>query len=332
MRSYLTFSSLLAVAWVGLASRPAHAQSACSADSDCVKGWTCQVSGGTGCAAPACPPGEKCEPQPIDCVSEVYTSCQPAACQADSDCAEGMVCYTHTESNCAPTACAAGQECPVPVCEARTVSACVPRYVLPCTTASDCGPGFQCELGEEQCTCSSSGSAGRSGDGDQGGAPAPAESTCTCEPSTEMRCRAATVNCAVDSDCATGWTCAVVGSTSDCRSAPEQDPGSGARGGATPTPECRPSANIKQCVPPYYTLIPSVLGIDRDSSQSPTAGTGDVASGNGAIAPTAESGKGDGASTSSAGCAVAPGSRSGSALALLGVLGLFGALRRRRVR
>ena len=68
MRTRLTLTSLLALALFGLASRPAQAQSSCSFDTDCVKGWTCQVSGGTACAAPACRPGEKCDELPIDCV------------------------------------------------------------------------------------------------------------------------------------------------------------------------------------------------------------------------------------------------------------------------
>src|SRR6188768_2600375 len=98
MRAYLMLSSLLALSSLGLLARPAYAQSSCSADSDCVKGWTCQVSGGAGCTAPACAPGEKCEPQASDCASVEFKSCQPAPCQSDSDCAEDMVCYTHTET------------------------------------------------------------------------------------------------------------------------------------------------------------------------------------------------------------------------------------------
>ena len=330
MRAHLTFSSLLALALFGFASRPAQAQSSCTADTDCVKGWTCQVSGGTACGAPACAPGEKCDEQPIDCVAQEFKSCQPGPCSADSDCADGTVCYTHTETNCAPTACASGQECAAPSCEPKTESRCVPRYVLPCTTASDCGSGFTCEPAGEQCACS--GSAGGSADSADGGKPLPpSEPSCICEPSKELRCHAAIVNCAADSDCTAGWSCVEVGATSDCATAaPEPNPGSGAKGGTdTPPPDCRPSAAIKQCMPPYYELAQGVKGVERDAAGIPTLGADDSNPGGANIPPSAESDTGN--STSSAGCSVGHGSGTGPAgLALLGVLGVFGALRRRR--
>jgi len=335
MRVHSTLSSLLAFALFGLASLPAYAQSTCSADSECVKGWTCQVSGGTACAAPACAPGEKCEQQPIDCVNEEYRSCQPGPCRVDSDCADGMVCYTHTESDCAPSACAPGQECPTPACESKTESACVPRYVLPCSTASDCGDGFQCESAGEQCSCS--GSAGSSDSASDGGAPTPApqEPDCVCEPSKELRCHAATVNCTADSDCPADWSCAAIAVSGGCANAPASNAssGAGAQGGGAAAPDCRPAADVKQCVPPYYSLIQGAHGVDRDAAGSPTLGYGGrpgSADSGSAIPPKAESGSDD--ASSSAGCSVAYGSRAGSALAVFGALGLFGALRRRRAR
>jgi len=331
MRAYVILSSLLALASLSFSSRPAHAQSTCRVDSDCVKGWTCQVSGGSACASPACPPGEKCEPQPSDCAPVEYKSCEPGPCRADSDCADGMVCYTHTETDCAPSACAAGQECPQPACEPKTESACVPRYVLPCATASDCGPGFQCASSGEQCACS--GSAGGGSDASDGGTPVPLppETSCTCEPSKELRCQAPTVNCTSDSECSTGWSCAVVASSSSCASAPEPNPapGSGAAGGASPAPDCLPSADVKACVPPYYALIQGARGVSHDSAGSPTLGISEGTS-NGAVAAAPTDARAP--TTSSAGCSVTPGSRSGSALALLGAFGLLSALRRRRAR
>ena len=331
MRAHFTLPSVLALALFSLAARPAHAQSTCSTDTDCVKGWTCQVSGGSSCASPACPPGEKCEEQASDCANVEFKSCQPGACHADSDCAEGMVCYTHTESNCAPSACASGQVCPAPSCEPKTESACVPRYVLPCTTASDCGAGFQCESAGEQCACS--GSAGTPDGAGDGGTPVPApEPSCICEPSKELRCHAASVSCDEDSDCTAGWSCAVFGSSTDCASTPASEPnsGSGAQDGGAAAPDCRPSVDVKQCVPPYYALVRDAKGIAQDSAGNPTSGVGEGSFDNAALPPSAESGS-DGA-TSSGGCSLAHGSRTNSALAVLGVLGLFGALRRRRAR
>jgi MYXO-CTERM domain-containing protein len=332
MRAYLTFPSLLALVLFGLAPRLVHAQSSCSVDSECVKGWTCQVSGGSSCASPACPPDEKCEPQPSDCVNVEYKSCQPGPCGLDSDCADGMVCYTHIESDCAPVTCGPGQECGTPSCGSKTESACVPRYVLPCTTASDCGSGFRCESAGEQCSCS--GSAGGREDASDGGTPPPEPPDCTCEPSKELRCRATAVVCDDESDCSAGWSCVAVSSSSDCASQPTPSPNSGAGGGTpsagAPPPDCRPSASVKQCVPPYYELVQGSKGIDRDYAGSPTSGTGDATSGNGTAQPSAESATDD--VTSSAGCSVAHGSHARSAVALLGVLGVFGVLRRRRAR
>jgi len=332
MRAHLTLASLLALTLFGLAPRPAHAQSTCSADSDCVKGWTCQVSGGSGCASPGCAPGETCEPLPSDCAPAEYKSCRPAPCGADSDCASGMVCYTHTESDCPPSACASGQECPAPTCEPRTESACVPRYLLPCTTASDCGTGFECVSGDELCACDD-GSA-PAADGAGGGVPpTPTPPSCTCA-TQASRCVAPAVNCNADGDCLAGWTCAVVASTSDCASTPESNAGSGAQGGATPTPEppdCRPSADVKQCVPPYYGLTEGggvALGSSDDASSGPTPSNGEATAGN--VPPRGDSAQDE--STAGGGCSVGHGSRSGSTLALLGALGLFGALRRRRAR
>jgi len=334
MRAYLSFQSLLVLALFGFAALPAHAQSTCGADSDCVKGWTCQVTGGSTCASAACAPGEKCESQPSDCVNEVYKSCRPGPCQVDSDCAAGMVCYTQTETDCAPSACSSGQECPKPACETRTESACVPRYVLPCTTASDCGAGFQCESAGEQCACS--GSAGGS-DSDGGTPPPSPPDSCTCVDSKVLRCKAPTVTCAADSDCTAGWTCAVVGSSGGCgkSSTPEPGAGAGAQGGATPAPDCTALVEVKQCVPPYYALVDGFKGVPReasDSSGTPTlgGGTGD-AHDQGIIPPTAESGNDSDAATSTAGgCSLARGAGSGSTLFLFGALGLFSALRRRR--
>jgi len=220
----------------------------------------------------------------------------------------------------------------------------VPRYVLPCATASDCGSGFQCESTGQECSCSgSNGSAGGSDPADGGTpapVPAPAEPDCVCEPSKELRCQAASVSCEKNGDCPADWSCAVVASRGDCTSpaTPTPNPGDpardgGAAGDGTPPPDCAPSVEVKQCVPPYYALIQGAYGGAReDDASGPTLGGGDLASGPGnpALPPSAESGDGD--ATSSAGCSVAPGSRTSSTLAVLGVLGLFGALRRRRAR
>ncbi|HET7541182.1 MAG TPA: hypothetical protein VFK05_14995 [Polyangiaceae bacterium] len=354
MRAYLMLSSLLALSSLGLSSRPAHAESSCNADSDCVKGWTCQVSGGTGCASPACAPGEKCDPGPSDCVTEVFKSCQPGACQADSDCASGMVCYSHTETNCPPIACAPGQTCPQPACPSQVVSACVPRYLLPCTTANDCGAGFQCESAGQSCACSGSGTADPGGNASGGSAQTqPLPPDCICEESKEMRCHAESVTCAADSDCSAGWTCAVVAVSGGCASAPAPAPtpnGSGSSGSAgsssagtpMPQPDCAAPSEIKQCVPPYYGLIQGARSVDLDlpsspgespapSTGGPAPGAADNGTSNGTgVPPVAAEDGSQGDTTASAGCSVAHAPRTSPLLAVFGALGVLSVLRRRR--
>ncbi|MEI9947414.1 MAG: hypothetical protein WDO74_00100 [Pseudomonadota bacterium] len=205
------------------------------------------------------------------------------------------------------------------------------RYVLPCSNESDCGSGFRCESAGEQCTCS--GSAGAPDDARDGGAPSPPpEENCTCEPSKELRCRAVAVTCVEDRDCLANWSCAAVAATADCGSAPAPapSPGEPAQDGGTRAPDCRPSTQIKQCVPPYYALIQGAQGVARDSAASPTLGIGEASSDTSGAPPKA--GSSTDARSSSAGCSVGHGSRTGSAVAWLAALGLFGAFRRRRPR
>jgi MYXO-CTERM domain-containing protein len=145
-----------------------------------------------------------------------------------------------------------------------------------------------------------------------------------------LRCHAAAVSCVADSDCTGDWTCAEIGATGGCAKSPAPEPNSngGAQGGEIPPPDCQPSAIIKQCMPPYYELARGVNGVDRDYAGTPTSGT-DASSGSADVPPTAESGTDE--STANAGCSVGHGSGTASTgLALLGALGLFGALRRRR--
>jgi len=77
-----------------------------------------------------------------------------------------MECYSESHSECAePPPCAKGADCAAPAdagCTTVTVSACVPHYVPPCASDSECGPGFTC-VEQEECACSgSTGSGGGS--------------------------------------------------------------------------------------------------------------------------------------------------------------------------
>ena len=340
MRTRPTLAALLALGSFAVCAfgvRPAAAESdpSCSQDSDCVKGWSCQVVGATGCAS-ACAPGEKCDAPPECGTEQEIKACRPGPCTADRDCADGMVCSTSTSSaDCPVSTCAPGANCPPsPACEPKTTSACVPRYTLPCTTASDCGAGFSCIPLEEDCACSgSSEGSGGGSDGKDGGAPTPPpppEPDCTCTPSTTSRCFALPVTCTATADCANGWTCAVVGATADCASTPPSPAPEPGQDGGTPTPRdeqpCKPSTTVMQCVPPFYNEAGVAYDIGLDGSAE--NGSGSPTSGNGAEPPRAAGN--DSASTSSAGCSFALGSASSSAGALLFAVGLLGMARRRR--
>jgi len=139
------------------------------------------------------------------------------------------------------------------------------------------------------------------------------------------------VKCTTDGDCIAGWSCATFTSDATCvGTAPAQG---GAQGGAAPAPDCPAPTEIKECVPPYYSLIGDSRGVSHDLGGS-TSGFGQEASG-GVIPPTADNGSdkgtGDGDSTSSAGCTVTHGgSKTSSTLALFGLLGVLSVLRRRR--
>jgi len=333
--------------WLALTPRAAAAQNSCSSDTECVKGWTCQVTGGSGCGS-ACPSGQECAPAP-DCAPQQIKSCLPGPCQTDRDCADGMVCSTLTEAHCAPTACPPNDASCVPApCTPTTTRACIPRYLLPCATAADCGgAGFDCVANVQECACpgvaapAGSGSAGSGTPGappsDAGPAPADvdASSGCTCAPATGQHCTVRPVDCSSAADCIAGWTCEAIGSTSDCASQPAPPPGAtpADAGALPPADPCVASATVKQCLPPYASLVggsgAAVGGGLAADGSNPTVGT---PSGAGTPVPAANPEKsGSGGATSTAGCSVAWGANSGGAAGLLLTLGLVGGLRRRRV-
>lgn len=180
-RSWVRVSvSLLAALGPLVASVAAHAETC--GDQVCPQNWECKSEMVT--SDIACAPNTNCtppEPQP-------YFYCSPLPCASDADCASDMVCYSETRTNCAelPT-CPKDADCVAPAdggCTEETMSACVPRYVPPCDTDSDCGVGFTCEA-QEECTCGGSAgtgsagpgtpsSSGSAGSGSSGAAPAPA--------------------------------------------------------------------------------------------------------------------------------------------------------------
>jgi len=81
-------------AWAG----PAAADQ-CSEDSDCPKGFTCEVGPAVACPEVACvdgADGEKCDEAP-DCTTEEVHYCASIDCSADSDCASNHCAFVTDE-------------------------------------------------------------------------------------------------------------------------------------------------------------------------------------------------------------------------------------------
>ncbi|HEX2676045.1 MAG TPA: hypothetical protein VHM19_05380 [Polyangiales bacterium] len=172
--------SSLAVLLGALAlSASAQAQE-CKTDTDCDKGFACEVTGASGgCAtiepapAPNCKPGETCPdagavpPDQGTCDSQPmeYRSCVPAKCTQDSDCGADMVCFTQTSGGCAGSAgSSSGSSGAAPDpgfappqdstgCTTTTEQRCLPKYLAPCKASADCGEGFDC-VPQQNCACS----------------------------------------------------------------------------------------------------------------------------------------------------------------------------------
>jgi MYXO-CTERM domain-containing protein len=349
-------AALLAAGTVTFVS--SHARAACTSDAECGKGFACQVVGDSTCAGPPpCAPNIQCPPPP-DCNPVQIKDCVPAPCNVDTDCGDGMVCYTSESKECtvsvAPS-CPAGATCVVPpptdpVCTVTTQSLCVPRYLLPCTTASDCGAGFNCVPTPDSCACGSSGGTAptpapsSSGTDPSAPAPAPTPATtapapspspdCTCTPSTTNRCEPQVTDCTANAQCPTGWTCQVVGTSGGgACGAPLLPDGGVGQVVCEPAP---PVTTTMQCVPPYYNIVGQYYNDSsggllppQTSSSSGAAGSSNETAGTPTGAPKSSSGSASSGDNGS--CQIGNG-RSSAGTALMALFGLIGLARRRRPR
>jgi len=279
-------SQILLAAGVALFSFQAHAQaqSTCATSTDCGKGFSCEIVGGTACAGVACPDNGMPCPAAPQCEPQTILGCVPrTSCTANTDCAEGMICHSEMTSACTgPTiACAPGQNCilPTPSCTDTVVSRCMPKYALGCQIAADCGEGFDC-VPEQMCTCSGGSgttpSIGAGGSASSGttpppsgadaaplppmgtsiGAPVPPpdriptpDTSCTCTSGPTSVCQPKDLSCATSANCPSTWSCTLVGGYSTCESSAAPEPG-------TPFPvapsTCTTVPGELKCVPPYY--------------------------------------------------------------------------------
>ena len=313
--------SVSASAMAQMDTAPPDIQGECSADADCPTGFTCEAEEIGVCSA--CADGEMCEPS---CTTEVYSYCSPpppTPCAADSDCGEGDVCVSYTYETCgdiaigAPT-CAADEPCPEPImpepmeCESITEAYCVPKYFAPCQVDADCGGGFTCEQ-SEICGCS-------------GGAPddpslpdmGSTEPDCSCAPSGDSYCRLIEVECATDADCASGLTCQDgYGETSVV------DPDDGS--GTDPMPSPDPAPAVSYCAPVGYGYWGGPAGNDVIANEAGVTSDAELASAD-RISWGENGPSGSGSKGSTSACSTTGGDAS---LTLLGLIGLFGFLRRR---
>jgi MYXO-CTERM domain-containing protein len=326
------FFALLFAAAALLTPSAARAANTCTQSSGCPKGFSCQVSEVTPpCPAIACAPGETCV-QPA-CDQETISQCVPLPCTSDSDCASGMVCFAQTSQDCPELAvppcppdakCATPDPAPVQPCTTTTTRSCVPKYLLPCAAASDCGDGFTCDP-DEVGTCSGSGPA----PSEDGGPVAPPEPpVCTTMTLSTSHCTAKMVDCTSSSDCPSGWSCeaqALNAATVECAGPTALDGGSSTVSNCDPGPT-QPAQML--CTPPYAGLATGGSFGDQSTGLNGNATAAPEVAGD----PPARSSTSSAGSANDGGCSVGSG-RSRGAGSFLGLLGLVGlALRRRRPR
>ncbi len=205
----------------------------CVSDSDCAQGLTCQANAVA--PTPACPPEADCFP--TDVPTSPSMSCQPAPCQADTTCGQGMVCHSQTSSVCSGgttvavkcdpnTVCDPATPTVPPVCTDTTTSQCVYKWSLPCNADADCGDGFVCQPSTMgMCSGSGSGavsggsassSSGTGGETGSGELPSPpptpaadggTTTVCTTVTSYPGSCWSKVTTCNADSDCPSTWKC-----------------------------------------------------------------------------------------------------------------------------
>jgi hypothetical protein len=336
-----TFAASAVFLFSSLSSAIVAPEPGCGDGAACGVGFECSVVGASGScgSTPPCAPGAEC-PEPEPCVTTELYGCTPAHCSVNAECASGMVCHAWVQG-CAQTDCACAPDVPdcgcgaSTACEAKTVSMCTPRYLLPCQVAADCGEGFTCEA--QMTDCASSGSSGASDPlpGGSGAAPAPAGGSagvpseplpvagCDPQPTGQLHCVAKPINCTSAAQCPAGWSCEQEVNVTSPACAP------GENCEARPAPE--PVSAV--CRPPYYGSISS------DDLETPTTSNGQgtgtkdggTVSGTPGGTPNPEATNDDSPSSNeSAACQMGHAPASSGVVSLLTLLGALFGLQRRR--
>ncbi|HEX4338488.1 MAG TPA: hypothetical protein VH062_21430 [Polyangiaceae bacterium] len=304
----------------------------CEAHSDCATDMVCYAqTPATTCGdpAPACAPGEKCNPPPEPtCTTEPSVNrCVPRwslPCATDASCGDGFSCVPDPDScfcNGSAGGGAPGSSGGQAIDGGSAVPTSPPDLPIPDPSATPTPP--------------------------PGDTSPP--SGCGCTPSTTKHCTPKATSCNADSDCPGSWTCGSSGGTA-CAGGAQVLPDGGIK---VITDVCQPSAPTKQCQPPNYgggyaTPATGEGTVDVGSSPTTPSKSGSTGSAGGAsggstssmthgIAGSSnddngapESGKSPGSDSSGCQMSAAPAETTGaSVIALLGVAGL---IRRRRTR
>ncbi len=288
------FPALLAVPL--FTSNIASADVACG-DTTCPTGFVCEAYDSADCADVA-----TIEGQTASCnATTTYYQCAPAPCSADADCGVGMVCFSSTREECsggttAPACAANALDCTATApdvttesCTTTNLQQCIPRYLLPCTTATDCGPGFICEETIEMACAGSGGSTGvaepttgastvdsgaggaasttaTSVDGNGTSSSSTADTTttveCTGTLTGQFACKLQLIACTTAAGCPAGFTCL-------------ENPSGSCSSSSTGESSCTVADPPMLCMPPYADLVSRGVSesVSKDSMMSTTAGS-----------------------------------------------------------
>ena len=284
----------------------------CVSTKDCPRGMTCQADSTTPTPTPACPPGAEAECPPVTQPSAPSMTCQPAPCQVDADCGQGMVCHSQTTTVCTGgaaakcdpnTTCTSVPSPTVPTCTDTTTSQCVYTWDLPCNADADCGDGFVCQpstmgscsgsgssTGGTDTGTASSGTGGGSGSGELSVPPplpafdagVPTAVVCTTTTSFPGSCQAKVTSCNVDSDCPSIWTCVASSVSITIGTAPSPTDAGAAPISTPPTTTSTPistatatstATTAKTCQSPY-SYPPRTVGLTGGTGTSQSADNG----------------------------------------------------------
>jgi hypothetical protein len=235
------FLAASALALVGVLAPLTASAKTCATDAECNPNQKCEEVGSVSVGScPPCAPDMECPAcEPVPEQGETTFECvdQPIACSTDDDCPSYLACGVDSVGvDCPPCAADGGNECP-PCEPAPTTGQKVCGYMpRSCENDAQCGEGFACEASATE-TCT--GGAPTCAPNED--CPAPADPICTKDESKS--CQVKIIDCSVNTDCPTDWSCEEVsegGCGSSGTGSVSTPPSSG--GGTDPAPPA-PSPN-----------------------------------------------------------------------------------------